>query len=165
MRTTTRGLYALKAMVALAEESSESHPIALHRLAAKEGISTEFLQQIFYSLRKAGLVSAYRGPGGGFFLAKEAGSISILNVLEAAGESFEIAPCAETCTASRQACEEFPSCKAGGFWFALEAEMRRYAQSKFLTDLIILDDHSDELAVTTSTSGSHGGSPSEAMSS
>jgi Rrf2 family iron-sulfur cluster assembly transcriptional regulator len=136
MRTTTRGLYALKAMVALAEDSSESQPIALHRLAADAGISTEFLQQIFYNLRKAGLVAAYRGPGGGFFLAREASAISILDVLEAAGESFEIAPCAEMCSASRQACDEFQSCRAGGFWFALETEIRDYARSKFLADLL-----------------------------
>jgi Rrf2 family iron-sulfur cluster assembly transcriptional regulator len=137
MRTTTRGLYALKAMVALAEDSTERQPIALHRLATDEGISTEFLQQIFFSLRKAGLVSAYRGPGGGFFLAREAKTISILDVLEAAGESLEIAPCAETCSASRQACDEFQGCQAGGFWSALEKEIRNYAQSKSLADLFM----------------------------
>ena len=136
MRTTTRGLYALKAMVALAGGSSETSPLALHRLAADEGISTEFLQQIFFRLRKAGLILAYRGPGGGFFLARDAASISILEVLESAGESFNIAPCAEKCAGTRRACADCQGCEAGGFWSSLEADMRRSAQSKTLADLI-----------------------------
>ncbi|MCX7026313.1 MAG: Rrf2 family transcriptional regulator [Spirochaetes bacterium] len=136
MRTTTRGLYALKAMIALAGKSSQSQPLALHKLAVEEGISTEFLQQIFYRLRNAGLISAYRGPGGGFFLAKETAAISVLDVLEAAGESFEISPCAVKCSETRKTCSQFPGCEAGSFWSALETRMRDFAQSRSLADLI-----------------------------
>lgn len=136
MRTTTKGLYALKAMVALAGGSSKDQPLALHKLAGDEGISTEFLQQIFYRLRKAGLISACRGPGGGFYLAREPADISILDVLEAAGESFVIAPCSEQCTGTRQACADCHGCEAGGFWATLEADMRRCAQSRSLADLV-----------------------------
>lgn len=136
MRTTTRGRYALKAMTTLAERSNETNPLALHTLAEETGISPEFLQQIFHRLRKAGLIAAYRGPGGGFFLAKEAETVSILEILEAAGESFDISPCPGAKTPSKEACKELPECKPGEFWSSLEVEMRQFASSKSLKDLM-----------------------------
>lgn len=137
MRTTTRGLYALKAMLALAGGSSEHNPLALHKIAEKEAISAEFLQQIFFRLRKAGLISAYRGPGGGFFLARSKDAISVLDVLEAAGESLALSPCVDEPDGSRTPCEEFATCDAGRFWKTLEQEIKRYAKEKTLADLML----------------------------
>lgn len=135
MRTTTRGLYALEAMLTLATDSSKEKPVALHKIAEQEGISMEFLQQIFFKLRKSGLISAYRGPGGGFYLSKDKSEISVLEILEAAGESLELSPCADSRT-DKPPCPKFKGCKAGQFWMSLEKEIRRYASSRTLGDLI-----------------------------
>jgi len=136
MRTTTRGLYALKAMLALAASSSKESPVALHHIAEKEGISAEFLQQIFFRLRKAGLIAAYRGPGGGFYLLKDRSEISVLSVLEAAGESLELSPCALSREGKKPACSGFKDCSAGQFWMSLENEMRAFASARTLADLM-----------------------------
>ena len=136
MRTTTRGLYALKAMLALAAESSENSPVALHKIAEREDISAEFLQQIFFRLRKAGLIAAFRGPGGGFFLLKDKNDISVLDILEAAGETIEVSPCALSGEKEKAPCSNFKDCKAGHFWTSLESEIRSYASSKSLGDLM-----------------------------
>jgi len=93
MRMTTRGLYGLKAILTLAELSDEHNPVSLQRIAQIEGLSPEFLQQIFYRLRKAGIVKAFRGPGGGFTLNKKLDEISTYDVLFAVGETLEIVPC------------------------------------------------------------------------
>ncbi|MEW6549128.1 MAG: Rrf2 family transcriptional regulator [Spirochaetota bacterium] len=136
MRTTTRGLYALKAVLVLAAESSEQSPLALHKIAERESISAEFLQQIFFRLRKAGLISAYRGPGGGFFLTKPMDEISVLDILEAAGESLALSPCYDEEAGQRVPCSQFCECSAGDFWMSLEREVRRFAQEKKLADLL-----------------------------
>lgn len=136
MRTTTKGLYALRAMVALAADSSRDSPLALREIADSADISAEFLQQIFFHLRKAGLVAAYRGPGGGFFLLKDKSEISVLSILEAAGESIEISPCLETPRGGKSPCADVLDCCAGQFWNSLERRVRDYASSQTLADLL-----------------------------
>ncbi len=136
MRTTNRGVYALKAILALAAGSSRENPLALHVIARKEKISAEFLQQIFFRLRKAGIVAACRGPGGGFYLLKASGEISILDVLEAAGESMEIAPCGRRKADGKQFCQDFEGCSAGQFWVSLGKEIRGFAAARTLADYL-----------------------------
>lgn len=136
MRTTNRGVYALKAILALAAGSSKENPLALHVIAKNEKISAEFLQQIFFKLRKAGIIAAYRGPGGGFYLLKDSDEISVLNVLEAAGESLEIAPCASRRDGGEPSCSDFEGCSAGQFWTSLEKEIKSFASSRTLADYL-----------------------------
>lgn len=135
MKMTNRGLYALKAMMTLATSASREKPLALHRIAEEQDISAEFLQQIFFRLRKSDLISAYRGPGGGFFLAKPSGEISVLEVLEAAGESLELTPCSSPKKNAPSTCQNCDNCKAGEFWTELEGGMRDFASSRTLADL------------------------------
>jgi len=137
MRITTRGIYALKAMVDLASESSVETPVALHKIAEKENISTEFLQQIFFKLRKAGLIAAARGPGGGFYLAKDAHEVSALDILLAAGECLRISPCSEIKRGKHKPCGELKCCEAGEFWLEMENNIRQFAQNKTLSDLAV----------------------------
>ncbi|HCO49280.1 MAG TPA: Rrf2 family transcriptional regulator [Spirochaetaceae bacterium] len=136
MRTTNRGVYALKAILALAAGSSRENPLALHVIAKNEKISAEFLQQIFFKLRKAGIIAAFRGPGGGFYLLKNSGEISVLDVLEAAGESLEIAPCAPRMDGVKLSCPDFEGCSAGQFWISLEKEIKHFASSRTLADYL-----------------------------
>jgi len=92
MRMTTRGLYAIKAILSLVAISEEQKPVSLNKIAQIENLSPEFLQQIFYKLRKAGIIKSSRGPGGGFSLNKKPEEISAYDVLYAVGETLEIVP-------------------------------------------------------------------------
>jgi Rrf2 family iron-sulfur cluster assembly transcriptional regulator len=122
-------------MVTLANESSKEHPLPLHTIAENEEISTEFLQQIFYKLRQSGLIAAIRGPGGGFYLAKSSDKITVLEILEAAGECMAIVPCSETRKIGKKPCMKSKDCKAGKFWISLEETIRKFATEKTLGDI------------------------------
>ena len=136
MRITTRGRYALRASLALArlqkqasstehqsdtasEQSSGSHPVLLtnrkgreppvsiNQLAGEEQISSVFLEQIFFKLRKAGIVNSIRGPGGGFQFARALDKISLKEILEAAGEELNVIDCdknAKVCKITGKKC-------------------------------------------------------------
>jgi Rrf2 family iron-sulfur cluster assembly transcriptional regulator len=93
MRITTRGRYALRASLALAKLGKDGKPVSINTLAEQENISSVFLEQIFYKLRKAGIVSSIRGPGGGFCFAKPLDKLTVRDVLEAAGEDLNIIFC------------------------------------------------------------------------
>jgi Rrf2 family iron-sulfur cluster assembly transcriptional regulator len=136
MKATTRGIYALKAMLTLAAESDQAKPIALHVIAKREGISAEFLQQIFFRLRKAGLIAAFRGPGGGFYLLKDKNEISVLSILEAAGEQLELSPCMPQRKGAENGCRDSGDCCAGRFWSDIEDHIRQYAASRTLGTLL-----------------------------
>ncbi len=134
MKMTTRGLYALKAILTLAEVSKSQKPVSLQKIAEIEGLSQEFLQQIFYKLRKAGIINASRGPGGGFSLNRSPEEISAYDVLSAVGETLEIVPCTSY-RGSMSSCEKFARCDAGNFWVEMQKRIVDYAKSRRLSDL------------------------------
>ncbi len=92
MRITTKGRYALRATLALARLSDGQKPISIKTISEVEAISPEFLEQIFFRLRKSGMISSVRGPGGGFFFSKALDKINLKDILEASGEGLGIAP-------------------------------------------------------------------------
>ncbi|MDR3166952.1 MAG: Rrf2 family transcriptional regulator [Treponema sp.] len=93
MRITTRGRYALRASLALAKLGQDGSPVSINSLSEQENISSVFLEQIFFKLRKAGIVSSVRGPGGGFCFARPLDTLTIKEILEAAGEELDIISC------------------------------------------------------------------------
>ena len=70
MRITTKGRYGLRAVINLAM-AHHNRPISINSIATEEKVSSEFLEQIFFKLKKAGLIRSIRGPGGGFVLNKK----------------------------------------------------------------------------------------------
>ncbi len=83
LKLTTRGRYAVMAMVELAQKS-EKQPVPLMEIARSGNISLSYLEQLFAGLRKNGLVKSYRGPGGGYVLAKPANDICVSEILDSA---------------------------------------------------------------------------------
>ncbi len=83
LKLTTRSRHAIMAMVELAQHGKEV-PIPLSRIAASGKISLSYLEQLFSGLRRAGLVRSYRGPGGGYVLARPAKDILVSDILESA---------------------------------------------------------------------------------
>ena len=92
MRLTTKGRYAVTAMLDLAIHQ-EHGPIALADIAHRQGISLSYLEQLFAKLRKRGLVTSVRGPGGGYNLARPPLEIYVAEVITAVDESVDTTRC------------------------------------------------------------------------
>ncbi|PKL25499.1 MAG: Rrf2 family transcriptional regulator [Spirochaetae bacterium HGW-Spirochaetae-3] len=120
MRMTTKGRYALRAAIALAKMSDGKTPISIKTISEAEEISSEFLEQIFFKLRKAGLITSVRGPGGGFYFARALSEISLKDIVEASGEGMEIAACA---FGAEGACDRTADCAAGTVWRELSTHI------------------------------------------
>lgn len=133
MRVTTKGRYALRAAMALAAGSSRENPVSIKTISGKESISQEFLEQIFFRLRRAGIVGSVRGPGGGFYFARPLEEISLLEILEASGEKLGIAPC--MCSTKNE-CTRAENCRAKLVWGGLDERLRDYASDLSLAAML-----------------------------
>ncbi len=92
MRLSTKGRYAVTAMLDLALNGNEG-PVTLADISENQGISLSYLEQLFASLRAKGLVRGVRGPGGGYYLGREADEISVADVICAVDEWVEFTRC------------------------------------------------------------------------
>ncbi|MDO6704649.1 Fe-S cluster assembly transcriptional regulator IscR [Photobacterium sp. 1_MG-2023] len=92
MRLTSKGRYAVTAMLDVALHSQEG-PVPLADISERQGISLSYLEQLFARLRKAGLVASVRGPGGGYRLGEEAHQIAVGTVIAAVDESVDATKC------------------------------------------------------------------------
>ncbi len=92
MRLSTKGRYAVMAMVDLANHCNGS-PVALADIAERQEISLSYLEQLFAKLRKTGLVKSVRGPGGGYLLAFPTGDIRISDIILAVDEPISTTRC------------------------------------------------------------------------
>ncbi|MDR3160643.1 MAG: Rrf2 family transcriptional regulator [Spirochaetaceae bacterium] len=122
MRITTRGRYALRASLALARLGKDGSPVSINSLSEEEHISSVFLEQIFFKLRKAGIVSSVRGPGGGFCFARSLDKLTIKEILDAAGEDLDLT----FCDKSKHDCERIGYCLSHPIWMDATALLNDY---------------------------------------
>jgi Rrf2 family iron-sulfur cluster assembly transcriptional regulator len=113
MRFTIRGRYAIRASLALAKLGKDAGPVSVTHLAKQEHISSVFLEQIFFKLRKAGIVSSARGSGGGFYFAQPLEKLTVKAILDAVGENLEILPCN---THTKESCDRIGACLSHQVW-------------------------------------------------
>ena len=92
MRLTTKGRYAVTAMLDLAINFQKG-PITLSDISKRQGISLSYLEQLFSKLRKNGLVDSARGPGGGYRLSRDADLIAVGQVITAVDEKIDVTKC------------------------------------------------------------------------
>lgn len=130
MRITTKGRYALRAITQLAKSYS-GQPISIKELSKTEDISPEFLEQIFFKLRKAGIISSTRGPGGGFSLQKDPKEISINDLFNAVGEGVELTPCS-----GDEACGRSEDCLTHDLWQGATAHFQEYFSGITVDDVL-----------------------------
>jgi Rrf2 family transcriptional regulator, iron-sulfur cluster assembly transcription factor len=133
MRITTKGRYALRAVLALAHKSLEGKPVSIKSISAQEEISAEFLEQIFFKLRKAEVIRSVRGPGGGFFFARALDQITLLDIIEASGEGIGISPCS---CGKKAVCSRKNDCAAFGIWREMDGHMRDFAGGRTIADML-----------------------------
>ena len=132
MRITTRGRYALRASLALAKLEKEGEPISINTLSETEDISSVFLEQIFFKLRKAGIVSSVRGPGGGFCFAQPLEKLTVKQILEAAGEELDLT----LCDKHADNCERYGECMSHGIWMEMNNLVNKYFDSITLASIL-----------------------------
>ena len=133
MRITTKGRYALRAVLSLARVSTEGKPVSIKSISEREDISAEFLEQIFFKLRKADVIRSVRGPGGGFFFARPLDEITLMDIIEASGEGMGISPCV---CGKKATCERKDDCAAFGIWQAMDGHIRDFAEGRTVADMM-----------------------------
>lgn len=139
MRITTKGRYALRAVLFIISHEDEL-PISIKRISEQEEISPIFLEQIFTRLKKSGIVRSIRGAGGGFVLERETSEISIRDILNSLEESVCLSPCVSLengkCSSSELNCPKEKDCLAGDFWMDLNKYIDDYLGTISLADII-----------------------------
>ena len=132
MRITTRGRYALRASLALAKLGVQGAPVSISTLAAEENVSSVFLEQIFFRLKKAGIVTSIRGPGGGFCFALPLEKLSVKQILDAAGEDLE----QSFCDKQSDDCERVGDCMAHQVWTDANELLKDYFGNITLSSIL-----------------------------
>lgn len=127
---STRGRYALRVMIDLAEHIDEGY-IPLQTIAKRQGISEKYLESILAVLSKAGLLDAVRGKGGGYRLSKPAKEYTAFEVLSLTEGT--LAPV--TCLERGQQCENAVNCRTLPLWQGLDQVIVAYLCSYTLADL------------------------------
>jgi len=132
MRITTKGRYGLRAVIHLAM-SNHTRPVSISSIAGTENVSSEFLEQIFYKLKKAGVIRSIRGPGGGFVLNRKPEEICVKDILDAVGETSGLTPCT---LRRRTLCNRPDPCPAHEIWDGLQARISDYLSNISLKDIV-----------------------------
>ena len=132
MKLSTKGRYAVMAMVDLASTSNGS-PVALADIAERQEISLSYLEQLFAKLRRGGLVRSVRGPGGGYLLAHSAEGTRISDIILAVDEPIRATRCAP---GSPAGCRSNKSrCLTHDLWEELGNQIHLYLSSVTLADV------------------------------
>ncbi len=130
MRLTTKGRYAVTAMLDLAYHS-EKRPVTLTDIAKRQQISLSYLEQLFARLRRAGMVEGVRGPGGGYQLSRDASQINIAEIIIAVDETIDSTRCG-----GKANCQNNQPCLTHDLWLGLSEQIRDYLASISLQDVL-----------------------------
>lgn len=131
MFLTTKGRYAMMAMVELGNQTSQ--PMTLRVIGDKQGIDVGYLEQIFHNLRKAGLVRAIKGPGGGYVLDRPAEQILMSDIINAVNENTKITRCNNN---PENGCmKSGVRCATHNLWAAMEEHIRQFMTDYSLADI------------------------------
>ena len=130
MKLTTKGRYAVTAMLDLAIHD-DGGPVTLSDIAKRQGISLSYLEQLFARLRKRGLVSSMRGPGGGYRLGREPGEIAVSDVIWAVDELVDATRCG-----GRENCQGEERCLTHDLWQDLSYQIRDFLDGIDLAQLV-----------------------------
>ena len=130
MRLTTKGRYAVTAMLDLALHEG-SKPVTLKDIAIKQEISLSYLEQLFVNLRQSGLVRGARGPGGGYRLTGNPKDVSIARIISAVDENSDLTRCG-----GRSDCHQGEECLTHELWVELSEKIYQFLNDITLLDLI-----------------------------
>ncbi|ART78746.1 Fe-S cluster assembly transcriptional regulator IscR [Oceanisphaera avium] len=130
MRLTSKGRYAVTAMLDVALHC-DAGPVSLAHISERQGISLSYLEQLFARLRKHGLVSSVRGPGGGYLLGKSRAAISVGAIIVAVDESVDATKCQ-----GKGDCHNGSQCLTHTLWCALSDRISDFLEGISLAELV-----------------------------
>lgn len=134
MRLTTKGRYAVTAMLDLALNAQEG-PVPLADISERQGISLSYLEQLFAKLRRCALVTSVRGPGGGYQLARQCSDIQIVQIIDAVDESVDATRCQ-----GLGDCQSGDECLTHRLWCDLSKQIHNFLSGISLADLVARQD-------------------------
>ena len=133
MKLTSRGRYAVMALVDMARFNN-LNPVSLRDISLRQGISLDYLEQIFSKLRKKEIVQSVRGTQGGYILNKKAKDIRLTNIFEAVDEKIKTVKCKKE---SKKGCNgKATKCLTHDLWDELENHIHSFFNEKSLEDLV-----------------------------
>ena len=130
MRLTTKGRFAVTAMIDLASRQADG-PVTLAGIAERQKISLSYLAQLFGKLRRHDLVSSVRGPGGGYRLARDIAAITVADIIIAVDEPLDATQCG-----GKENCHDAHRCMTHDLWANLNKRMYAYLDSVTLDALV-----------------------------
>lgn len=144
MRITTKGRYALRALTNLAA-TSKGKPKPIKTIAGEEKISPEFLEQIFFKLKKADVIDSVRGPGGGFIFHRDPATISIKDIFSAVEEGLDLTPCTACMPPDEEEspCDNMEECIVQAVWRDISDHILSYLDG--ITLATVLEKNEDKI--------------------
>ena len=144
MQLTTKGRYAVTAMLDLASKES-TKPVTLDMISQRQNISLSYLEQLFAKLRKASLVKSVRGPGGGYLLNISAEDVTLTQIIEAVDENIDLRRChgLRNCLRGKQ-------CLSHHLWCEVSDQIRGFLSTRNLQQVI--DDYNANEKVSNKNS-------------
>lgn len=134
MRLTTKGRYAVTAMLDLALHP-EKGPVSLADISNRQGISQSYLEQLFSKLRRESLVISVRGPGGGYRLSRPTEEIFVAQIVDAVNEPLDATGCKR-----RGDCNGGITCLTHNLWCDLSDQIHGFLSGISLAELMNRDD-------------------------
>ena len=133
MKLTSKGRYAVMALVDLARFDN-INPVSLRDISLRQGISLDYLEQIFFKLKKNEIVKSIRGTQGGYVLNKNPNDIKLTNIFHAVDEKVKTVQCKKE---SKKGCNGKASkCITHNLWDELEIHINTFFENKSLKDLL-----------------------------
>ena len=133
MKLTSKGRYAVMALVDLARFDN-INPVSLRDISLRQGISLDYLEQIFSKLKKNEIVKSIRGTQGGYVLNKNPNDIKLTNIFSAVDEKVKTVQCKKE---SKRGCNgKATKCITHNLWDELELHINTFFENKSLKDLL-----------------------------
>ena len=133
MKLTSKGRYAVMALVDLAKFDN-INPVSLRDISLRQGISLDYLEQIFSKLKRNNIVKSIRGTQGGYILSKNPDDIKLTNIFYAVDEKVKTVQCKKE---SKKGCNgKSTKCITHDLWDELETHINTFFDNKSLEDLI-----------------------------
>ncbi len=143
MRLTTKGRFAVTAMVDLALRHGKG-PVTLAGISERQDISLSYLEQLFGKLRRHQLVDSVRGPGGGYTLAKPLDVVSVADIIRAVDEPIDATQCG-----GKENCHDEHRCMTHDLWTSLNKKIYEYLDSVTLAELVSKQQEKQSMAIMT----------------
>lgn len=134
MRLTTKGRYAVTAMLDLALHSTEG-PVSLADISRRQEISLSYLEQLFAKLRQNELVCSVRGPGGGYRLKRPLEEVFVAQIIDAVNESVDATNCGGAGN-----CQQGEVCLTHYLWSDLSQQIHQFLSGISLASLVARQD-------------------------